>query len=114
MHKGTPAAKEWIRSIPISAMVALQVGWGVGALIGGAVAAWIAGWARLVHAGIIGAFILVSTIFNFQQLKQSLGYTHPDWLLVTGLLLPLPLSLLGGLIVTKLTVASAPTVPEQV
>lgn len=111
MEKGTPAAKEWMNSIPLSAMALLQVGWGVGALVGGAVSAWIAGRARLVHAGFIGAFVLAGTIFNVYQLKTLLDFTLPDWLLVTGLLLPLPLSLLGGVIVAKLCDAAPPPPP---
>ncbi len=96
----TPAAKEWLRSMPTSALAMLQVGWGFGAFFGGGVAAWIAGRGRLIHAGIIGVLILAATIVNFFQMKAKLDYSHPDWLIATGLLLPVPLSLLGGWLVS--------------
>lgn len=99
MKKGTPAAKQWIRDIPTSAMAVLQVAWGLAAFVGGAIAALVAGRARLFHASLIGLFILIGTIVNFLQLKSLLDYAHPDWLIITGLLLPLPLSLLGGKLV---------------
>jgi hypothetical protein len=113
MQKGTPAAKAWMQSIPIGAMVLLQIGWSIAGMIGGAVAAWIAGWARLLHAGIMGVFVLLMTITNLQQLKELLEYTHPDWLLVLALLLPLPLALLGGLIVARLSATPQLPAPEQ-
>jgi hypothetical protein len=96
MEGHTPLAKEWIRSLPVSAMVMLQVAWGLAAFVGGGVAGLIAGRGRLIHASFIGAFVLLGTIVNFMEMKSKMDYVHPDWLLVTGLLLPLPLSLLGG------------------
>ncbi|MBI2808300.1 MAG: hypothetical protein HYX68_25210 [Planctomycetes bacterium] len=111
MMEGTPAAKEWLRSIPTSTMAMLQVAWGLGACLGGAVAALIAGRLRLLHAGIIGALILAATIYNFYCLKTQLDYAHPDWLIVTGLLLPLPLSLGGGKLVAMLFPPPTPAAP---
>ena len=109
---GTQLAKDWIKGMPASAMALLQVAWGVGACVGGAVAALIAARWRLLHAGLIGAFVLAGTIMNFQQMKEKLDYTHPDWLIITGLLLPLPLSLLGGYVIDRLY-PLPPSAPER-
>ena len=111
INDGSPAAKEWIRSMPTSAMALVQVAWAVGAAVGGAVSAWIAGRARVLDAGIIGALVLVVTVINFLEMKAKLDYTHPDWLIVTGLLLPLPLALLGGKLVAVLCTAARVETP---
>ena len=100
-NEGAPWAKEWMRTLPTGAHAMLQIGWGCGAFFGGLVAALIAGRARLLHAGIIGTLVLLGTIVNFYSLKVTLEYSHPDWLIVTGLLLPLPLSLLAGWLVSQ-------------
>ena len=111
METGTPAAREWLRSIPTSAMAMVQVAWAFGAMGGGFVAARTAGRAHLLHAGIIGAFVLVGTIFKFLVLKTKLDYVHPDWLLITGLLLPLPFSLLGGKLASLFYPPAPPSPP---
>ena len=111
MKQGTPEVKKWIQEVPVSAMALVQVAWALGALGGGFVAAWIAGRARVIHAAVVGAFILAATIFNFIMIKQKLDYVHPDWLLITGLLLPLPLSMLGGKLADWIFPQAAP--PES-
>lgn len=108
----TPWAKEWVKTLPLGAHAMLQVGWGCGAFFGGLVAALIAGRARMVHAGVIGALVLMGTIVNFYQLKVQMDYAHPDWLIVTGLLLPLPLSLLAGKLVSMWLPDATPESPS--
>jgi hypothetical protein len=94
--------KAWIDEIPLSAMVVVQVAWSLGAFLGGAVSALIAGRARYLHAGIIGALILAATVINFFQMKSLLDYSHPPWLMATGVLLPIPSALLAGWFVALL------------
>jgi hypothetical protein len=89
--------KELLPKMPMEALVLVVLAWESGAFVGGAVAALIAGWARCVHAGIIGALVLAATIANFRMLPG-----HPDWMIVAGLLLPLPVSLIAGKIVSLL------------
>lgn len=86
----------WVKSLPTEAMVLLLVTWSVGAFAGGWVAARIAGWAFLLHAWLIGALVLFGVAMNFYTLKTEHDITHPDWLIIVGLLLPMPLSLLAG------------------
>src|SRR5262245_7024346 len=63
------AMKAWIESLPLSAMATLQVAWAIGAFFGGGMAALIAARRRVLHAGIIGAFVLAATVINFFQMK---------------------------------------------
>jgi hypothetical protein len=102
---------DWVKTLPPAAMVMLVVGWAFGAFLGGAVAALIAGRARGWHAGIIGAIILISTIINFFRMKITYEVSHPDWVIITGLLLPLPMSLIGGKLASLLVRGNMATPP---
>jgi hypothetical protein len=91
---------EWIKTLPTEAHVLVLLGWQVSAFLGGLVSALVAGRGRCLHAGIIGGLVLAGTIMNFFNMKNQYDFTHPDWLIVLGLLLPLPVSLLAGKIVS--------------
>jgi hypothetical protein len=93
---------DWIKTLPVEALVVVLAGWAVGAFLGGLVAALIAGRARCWHAGIIGGFVLLGAIYNFYDMKNRYDLAHPDWMIVAGLLLPLPMSLLAGKLVSML------------
>ena len=93
--------KEWVESLPESAMVVVLLAWEVGAFLGGGLAALIAGFWRRLHAGVIGAFILAATALNFYIMKSEYDISHPDYMIVLGLLLPLPMSILGGALVER-------------
>ena len=90
-----------IRTLPLGALVLVVVAWESGAVVGGALAAWIAGRAYCWHAAIIGCWVLVGTIMNFLMLK----FNHPTWMVVAGFGLPIPLSLLAGKLVAIRTPA---------
>src|SRR5207244_4600085 len=47
----TQQAGEFIKGLPVMAMVIVVAAWTLGAFVGGGAAAWIAGWARCWHAG---------------------------------------------------------------
>lgn len=102
MKKEDPdAMKAWMESLPTSAMVMVVVSYGLGAFLGGALAGLIASCCRMTHAGIIGGLVLAGTIYNFINMKNKLGFSHPDWMIIAGLLAPLALALLAGSIVTQ-------------
>lgn len=88
---------ELIQSMPLGALVMVLLSWETGSFLGGAVAALIASAGRLIHAGVIGAVVLAGTIANIFMIPG-----HPNWLILAGLLLPLPVSLAAGWIVTML------------
>ncbi|HZZ79134.1 MAG TPA: hypothetical protein VFE62_11475 [Gemmataceae bacterium] len=101
------AARAFYESLPEQARVTVLVGWELGAFIGGAIAALIAGRRRVLAAGIVGTLVLAGTIQNALLLKHKIGFAHPDWMIIAGLLLPLPASLLAGKIVSWLVPAPA-------
>jgi hypothetical protein len=100
------------KTLPVQALVIVVAGWAVGSFLGGFAAALIAGWARCWHAGIIGGIVLLGTIANVYRMKTTYDISHPDWMIVAGLLLPLPMSLLAGKIVSML-LPSGPAVPQS-
>ncbi len=102
------AMKEWIDSIPEIAMVVVLLAWQLGSFFGGGVSALIAGRARLLHAGIVGALVLAGTIQNMYQLKVECGYSLPDYGIILGLVLPVPVSLIGGKLVSVMFPPAAP------
>ncbi len=96
------ALKTFIASLPNEALVVVLLGWQAAAFLGGGVSALIAGRRRLLHAGIVGALALAGTIFAVWHVKHAYGVSHPDWMLIAGLLSPIPLSLIAGKIVSLL------------
>jgi hypothetical protein len=107
MKENPKAAKAWIETRPASALILVLAAVQAGAFLGGATSALIAGRMCLLHAGIIGALALAGTVMNAHNMKQEYDFTHPTWMIIAGLLLPLPLSLLGGKLVSPRT--SPPT-----
>ena len=93
----TEKLRELLPTMPLGALLMVVLAWESGAFVGGLIAALIAGRARCVHAGIIGAWVLLGTIRNFRMLPG-----HPEWMIIAGLVLPLPVSLLAGKIVATL------------
>jgi hypothetical protein len=89
----------WVKTLPFEAFLLVLISWQLGAFVGGWLSAKIAGRARLLHAGIIGLLVLAGTIYNFYDLKTRHDITHPEWMVIAGLLLPLPVSLLAGQLV---------------
>jgi hypothetical protein len=83
--------REKLPTMPLGPLLVVVIAWETGAFAGGVAAALTAGWARTIHAGMIGAATLVATIKNFVDLPG-----HPNWMILAGLLLPLPASVLGG------------------
>lgn len=102
MQEDPAAMKAFGESMPVSALVLVLVSWQAGAFVGGALSALIAGRGRLIHAGIIGGLVLAATIYTVYDMKRKFDFAHPDWMIVAALLLPLPLSLLAGQVVSIL------------
>jgi hypothetical protein len=93
--------KEYVESLPTESFAILLAAYFTGSLLGGFVAALIAPGGRTFHAGIIGALVLAATTANFAFLKYRMAIDHPDWVIVAGLLIPLPTSLIAGAVVSK-------------
>jgi hypothetical protein len=86
----TEALKKAIPSLPAGAFLMVVVAWEGGAFAGSFVSALIAGRARIWHALPNGLFVLAASIAMFYHLP------HPDWTIVAGLLMPMPMSMLAG------------------
>jgi hypothetical protein len=111
-QKDRERSHAYYNSLPASAFLLVLGGWELGAFVGGTVSALIAGRARLIHAGIVGGVILLGTIINFLSVRDNAGFTHPDWMIIAGLFLPLPMSLLAGKIVSMLCSSPTPVPPS--
>jgi hypothetical protein len=106
-------ARTFIRATPTGGLIMVLIAWESGAFVGGLVSALIAGRARVVHAAVIGALVLAGTVVNAINLKADYDFGHPDWMLMLGLLLPLPMSMAAGKIVARrLGPHQAPTAPD--
>ena len=100
MTEDPQAMKAYAESLPVTALLVVLLAWQIGVFIGGGVSALIAGRAQMLHAGIIGGLVLAATVFNFINMKRQYDFSHPDWMIIAALLLPLPASLLAGKLVS--------------
>jgi hypothetical protein len=92
----TPAAMaEFMKAAPVGALLSVLIAWCLGALVGGFVAAWISQKNRamvalfpagLVLTGVIGMLTMVS---------------HPLWMAIPAVVLPIPLAFLGAQLAPK-------------
>ena len=96
MQKDPAAMKKYADEMPTNALILVVLSWQAGAFLGGCVAGLIAAQWRVWHAGAIGALVLAATIYTIYDMKNKFDVSHPDSVIIAGLLLPLPLSLLAG------------------
>lgn len=85
-----PAAlADFINTAPVTAMACVIAGYALAALSGGWVAARISRRHPRLAALIVGALVLLGVILNYTMIP------HPTWMLVSGVLLPVPMAWLG-------------------
>jgi hypothetical protein len=108
LEKDPKSAKAFVEALPPDALAAVLGGWAAGAFFGGGLSALIAGRWQQLHAGIIGGLVLAGVVLNSLSMKATLDYTHPAWMIIAGLLLPLPLSILAGKLAAPRTPPHAP------
>jgi len=68
-----------VAELPVGALFFVALAWGIGAFIGGWVAARIAGRAPMLHAGIVSGFLAAGAITTMTMVP------HPGWFWVAGL-----------------------------
>lgn len=97
LHRPTPADLQtpeslaaFIAAAPLLAMICVVAGYGVAALVGGWTAARIGRTHPRVAALTVGVLVLAGVIANYAMIP------HPPWMVVAGLLLPLPAAWLGA------------------
>lgn len=94
MDWSDPAAvASFAASLPAAAMAVVLLGWLLGAFVGALVAARIAVRYRLPAALLVAALVVAGTI------QSALTIPHPTWVIVAGVLLPLPLAYLAAKLV---------------
>ncbi len=85
-----PAAlADFINTAPVTAMACVIAGYALAALLGGWVAARISRRHPRLAALIVGALVLLGVVLNYTMIP------HPTWMLVSGVLLPVPMAWLG-------------------
>lgn len=88
-----PAAlKKMMQNAPAGAMISIAVAWVLGAFSGGLVTGLISKFNKKGLSTITGAVFLVLTLINLVMIP------HPIWMWITGIALPIPAALTGGVI----------------
>ena len=81
---------DFINAAPVTAMGFVIAGYALAALLGGWVAARIARAHPRIAAMTVGGLVLLGVVANYTMIP------HPTWMLVSGVLLPLPMAWLGA------------------
>lgn len=81
-----------VAALPQTAKLLIVAGWCLGAFVGAAVGARIAEH-RMIVALTLGALVVAGTLVNAREIP------HPQWMVLAGTLLPLPLAWLATRIV---------------
>lgn len=84
----------FIRNAPPTAMGIVVAGWSLAGFIGGWISAKISRHPKTA-ALIIGLLLAIGTIL------QAIAVPHPYWMIALGVLLPIPLALLGARLARK-------------
>lgn len=98
MDLGTSdALMEFANAAPASALACTLAAWALAGLAGGWIAAMIAGPYRRGTALVIGALLTAGMIV------QATLMPNPEWVVVLGMLLPIPFAVAGSLLATPRT-----------
>jgi len=93
------AIRAMLASAPIGAFLVVLLGWVLGSLLGGLVAAWI-GWnAPVGHALVLGGFLTLAGIAN------NLMIPPPLWFWIVSLLVFLPAACFGARLAPRKSLA---------
>jgi hypothetical protein len=82
--------KTLMSQLPVMALVIVVVAWALGALAGGYTAARVANTGRRMPSLVTGGFLLLFGGITMFQIP------HPVWMMIAGILLPVPMALLGA------------------
>lgn len=84
--------------LPVGAMLFIAAAWVVGAFEGGLVAAIVAGRSRPRVAAVVPALMVMAGVVAMTIAVPA----HPMWMVVAGLLLPIPAALAGAVLAGRL------------
>ncbi|GAB3731982.1 hypothetical protein GCM10028862_12660 [Luteimonas pelagia] len=91
-----------VSTLPVGALAMVVVAWLAGAFTGGFTAAKLSLRHPRAAAAIIGAFVVVGVIAMVTMIPA-----HPYWVSIPGLLLPIPVALLGARVARPRPVTAA-------
>jgi hypothetical protein len=89
------ALAEFVATLPLGALLGVLLAWGAGAFVAGWFGAWVSPVSPLRHSLLCGIGLTVMALMNMVNIP------HPGWFWVPGLLVHLPLALLGGRLTGK-------------
>ena len=95
--------KAYIDSLPPLGFLLVLVAHGGGALVGGLVAALIAGRSALLLGAIVGGFFLVGGVINL------LSIPRPVWFAIVDVMLYVPCGILGAMLASRQPASAAPS-----
>jgi len=95
------AVKEVMAAAPVGALLVVLVGWFVGSVAGGWLAAWIAGRAAVVHALVLGGLLTLAGIAN------NLMLPPPLWFWICTVVVFLPATYAGARLVPQQPLAGS-------
>lgn len=84
------AMADFVASLPVGALLIVVVAYAAGSFVGGALAAFIGSGAKVRHALVVGAFLLISGVMNLVSIP------HPVWFSIVTVLVFIPAAWLGG------------------
>jgi hypothetical protein len=87
----------FVSAMPAPVQAWIVGGWLLGAFAGGSVGARLDARYPWLPATLVGAFVAIATWMNAQ------GIAHPAWMVVLGVLLPIPVALLGARLLRKVS-----------
>ena len=82
-----------VKNLPVGSLLFVIAAYFAGSFVGGAVAAFIGRGARVRHALVVGALLLVAGVMNLMAIP------HPVWFNILTVLVFLPAAWLGGRLV---------------
>ena len=91
LDPGNPEAmSNYIATLPIGAFLMLLLGYSLGGLGGGFVAAKLAPKARFTHAGVIAILLIAASVLNL------MSFSHPVWFWVANIAVVLVFPRIGA------------------
>ncbi len=83
------AVKAFIQNLPVGALLIVALGWVAGSFLAGFVEKTVSKTSGLMLPLIVGITLTIAAIVNFATLP------HPTWFVILGLLIFIPVTLLG-------------------
>ncbi|RNI22444.1 hypothetical protein [Rufibacter latericius] len=80
-----------LNNAPTGALLMVLLGYALGSFFGGMVAGRVAHFRRILHAVLVGGFLLAAGIANLY------AFSHPLWFTVVSLIIYIPMAYFGGI-----------------